>query len=273
MPSPEAVCLRAADIVAGVVKDRPAAVLALPTGNTPRAIYAELVRRHRDEGLSFARATVFNLDEYVGVPPDHPGAFRRAIHEAFVRHVDLPAGRVHAPDGQAADLPAACARYEAEIAAAGGWDLALLGLGTDGHIAFNEPTSSLGSRTRVKTLTEETRVVNQPAFGADPVPRQAVTVGIATILEARRCVLVAFGAAKAAAVAKTVEGPLAALVPASALSFTRRRPSSSTRRRPSVCRCALITTRWRPGNRSALDRLPVAVVKATAAGGLARRRP
>lgn len=211
--------MRAADLVAEVVAANPAAVLALPTGNTPRAIYSELVRRHRDQGLSFGRATVFNLDEYVGIPPDHPGAFRRAIQEAFVRHVDLPPERAHAPDGQADDLGMACARYEAEIAAAGGWDLALLGLGTDGHIAFNEPTSSLGSRTRVKTLTEETRAVNQPAFGADPVPRQAVTVGIGTILAARRCVLVAFGAAKAAAVAKTIEGPLAALVPASALQL------------------------------------------------------
>ncbi len=219
MPAAEAACLRAARIVARLLRAKPEAALALPTGSTPRGIYAELVRQHRAEGLSFARATAFNLDEYVGIPPDHPGSFRRALREALYRHVDLPEGHAHAPDGQAPDLPAACAAYEAAIAAAGGLDLALLGLGTDGHIAFNEPTSSLGSRTRLKTLAEETRAANQPAFGAEPVPRHALTMGIATILEARRCLLVAFGAAKAAAVARLVEGPLTALVPASALQL------------------------------------------------------
>ena len=221
VPTADAACLRAARIVARLLRAKPDAALALPTGSTPRAIYAELVRQHREEGLSFARATAFNLDEYVGIPPDHPGAFRRAMHEALYRHVDLPPDRAHAPDGQAADLVAACADYEAAIAAAGGLDLALLGLGTDGHIAFNEPTSSFGSRTRLKTLTDETRAANQAARlrRAEPVPHHALTVGIATILSARRCLLVAFGAAKAAAVAKMVEGPLAALVPASALQL------------------------------------------------------
>ena len=215
----DAACLRAARIVGRLLRAKPDAALALPTGSTPRGIYAELVRQHRDEGLSFARATAFNLDEYVGIPPDHPGSFRRAMHEALYRHVDLSPDRAHAPDGQAADLAAACAGYEAAIAAAGGLDLALLGLGTDGHIAFNEPTSSFGSRTRLKTLTDETRAANRATFGADRVPHHALTVGIATILSARRCLLVAFGAAKAAAVAKMVEGPLAALVPASALQL------------------------------------------------------
>jgi len=228
VPAADDACLRAARIVARLLRTKPEAALALPTGSTPRAIYAELVRQHRDEGLSFARATAFSLDEYVGLRPDHPGSFRRALHEALYRHVDLPPDRAHAPDGQAADLAGACARYEAAIAAAGGLDLALLGLGTDGHIAFNEPTSSFGSRTRLKTLTDETRAANQSGFaslagfstsGAEPVPRHALTVGIATILSARRCLLVAFGAAKAAAVAKMVEGPLAALVPASALQL------------------------------------------------------
>ena len=219
VPNADVACLRAARIVGRLLRAKPEAALALPTGSTPAAIYAELVRQHRDEGLSFARATAFNLDEYVGIPPDHPGSFRRALHEALYRHVDLPPARAHAPDGQAADLAAACAGYEAAIDAAGGLDLALLGLGTDGHIAFNEPTSSLGSRTRLKTLTDETRAANQNAFGAEPVPHHALTVGIATIMSARRCLLVAFGMAKAAAVAKLVEGPLAALVPASALQL------------------------------------------------------
>jgi glucosamine-6-phosphate deaminase len=219
VPTAEAACLRAARIVARLLRAKPEAALALPTGSTPGAIYAELVRQHRDEGLSFARATAFNLDEYVGIAPDHPGAFKRAVQEALYRHVDLPPERAHAPDGQAADLSAACASYEAQIAAAGGLELALLGLGTDGHIAFNEPTSSFGSRTRLKTLAEETRIANRSAFGTEPVPHHALTVGIATILSARRCVLVAFGIAKAAAVAKMVEGPLAAVVPASALQL------------------------------------------------------
>ncbi|HTB61069.1 MAG TPA: glucosamine-6-phosphate deaminase [Polyangia bacterium] len=222
VPTADDACLRAARIVARLLRAKPETALALPTGSTPRAIYAELVRQHRDEGLSFARATAFSLDEYVGLRPDHPGSFRRALHEALYRHVDLPPDRAHAPDGQAADLLGACARYEAAIVAAGGLDLALLGLGTDGHIAFNEPTSSFGSRTRLKTLTDETRAANQASFaasGAEAVPHHALTVGIATILSARRCLLVAFGAAKAAAVAKMAEGPLAALVPASALQL------------------------------------------------------
>ncbi len=219
LPSPEAACLRAARIVARLVRAKPEAVLALPTGATPRGIYAELVRQHRAQKLSFARVTAFNLDEYVGVPPDHPGSFRRALEEELYRQVDLAPDRAHAPDGLAADPPQACRRYEERIAAAGGLDLALLGLGRDGHIAFNEPTSSLGSRTRLKTLADETRAANQGAFGADPVPRHALTMGIATILSARRCVLVAFGGGKADAVARLVEGPLTAMVPGSALQL------------------------------------------------------
>jgi glucosamine-6-phosphate deaminase len=219
LASPDQVCLLAARNVGRLVRGKPDAVLGLPTGNTPRATYAELGRLHREEGLSFARATAFGLDEYVGIAPDHPGAFRRTLLKTLYRQIDLPLGRIHSPDGQAADLPAACARYEAEIAASGGLDLVLLGLGTDGHIAFNEPTSSFGSRTRIKTLADETRAANQAAFGGDPVPRHAITVGIATILEARRCLLLAFGSAKAAAVAQMVEGPLTALVPASALQL------------------------------------------------------
>lgn len=222
LPTPEAACLRAARIVARLIRAKPEAALALPTGATPRAVYAELVRQHRAEGLSFARVKAFSLDEYVGVPPEHPGSFRRTLAEALYHDVDLPAEQTHGPDGMAADLPGACASYEEKIARAGGLDLALLGLGRDGHIAFNEPTSSLQSRTRIKTLADETRAANQAAFGRDPVPRHALTMGIATILAARRCVLVAFGQAKAGAVARLVEGPLTAMVPASALQLHGR---------------------------------------------------
>jgi glucosamine-6-phosphate deaminase len=219
LPSPAQVCLRAAGTVARLLRAKPTAVLGLPTGHTPRALYAELGRLHDAEGLSFSRASAFALDEYVGLAPDHPGAFRRYLEETLYRQVDLPPERAHFPDGRAADLPAACVGYEAQIAAVGGLDLVLLGLGADGHVAFNEPTSSFGSRTRIKTLAEETRAANQAAFGADPVPRHAITVGIATILEARRCLLLAFGPAKARAVAQMIEGPLTARVPASALQL------------------------------------------------------
>jgi glucosamine-6-phosphate deaminase len=219
LPTAEAVALEGADLVARVVRAKPSAVLALPTGSTPRPLYAELVRRHQDEALSFARATTFNLDEYVGVAPDHPGSFRHYMEEAFFEHVDLPPERAHVPDGFARDVPAACAAYEAAIRASGGLDLVLLGLGEDGHIAFNEPTSSFASRTRLKTLSAASRAANQASFGAEPVPGHVITMGIATILEARRCVLIAHGARKAAAVAAMVEGPLAALVPASALQL------------------------------------------------------
>jgi glucosamine-6-phosphate deaminase len=219
LSSPGEVGAMGARIVAGLLRRKPDAVLALPTGRTPQPLYAELVRRHREEGLSFARATTFNLDEYVGVSGDHPASFRQYMERALFSQVDLPRFGIHVPDGMAADLPASCAAYEAAIAAAGGLDLALLGLGADGHIAFNEPTSSLGSRTRLKTISEGTRAANQPSFGAEPVPHHVITMGIATILAARRCVLLATGPSKATALAKTVEGPLSALVPSSALQL------------------------------------------------------
>jgi glucosamine-6-phosphate deaminase len=219
LPTPEAVALAGAELVARLVRAKPAAVLALPTGATPRPVYAELVRRHRAEGLSFARATTFNLDEFVGVAPDHPASFRHYMEAAFFKHVDLPPERGHVPDGFARDVPAACDAYEAAIARSGGLDLVLLGLGEDGHVAFNEPTSSFGSRTRLKTLSAASRAAHQAAFGAEPVPGHVITMGIATILAARRCVLLATGARKAAPLAAMVEGPMTSMVPASALQL------------------------------------------------------
>jgi glucosamine-6-phosphate deaminase len=218
-PSADAVCAHGARLVANLVSRKPDAVLALPTGSTPRPLYAELARMHRDEGLSFARVTTFNLDEYVGLAPDHPASFRRYMEETLIRHVDISAARVHVPDGLTADIPATCAAYEAAIAAAGGLDLALLGLGEDGHVAFNEPTSSFGSRTRIKTISARTRAANQSAFGAASIPSHVITMGIATILSARRCLLLATGMRKATAVAAAVEGPLTSMVPASALQL------------------------------------------------------
>lgn len=210
----------AADAVETLLTRRPDAVLGLATGSTPLALYDELVRRHQ-AGLSFARARAFLLDEYVGLPPGHPESYRAVIDRELVRRVDLRPQAVRGPDGGATDLAAACVEYERSIEDAGGVDLQVLGLGTDGHIAFNEPGSSLASRTRVKTLTRQTRQDNARFFAGDPqaVPQHVLTQGLGTVLEARHLVLLATGRAKAEAVHQLVEGPVSALWPATVLQF------------------------------------------------------
>src|SRR5665647_2146946 len=184
-PSEELAVL-AADAVQGVLLTRPRPVLGVATGSSPLSVYAELARRHVDEGLSFAHATAFLLDEYVGLPVDHPERYATVIGRDLASKVDLPVSAVHSPDGLATDLPEACRRYEEAITAAGGVDLQLLGIGTDGHVAFNEPTSSLASRTRIKTLTEQTRRDNSRFFGddLDAVPHHVLTQGLGTIMQA-----------------------------------------------------------------------------------------
>lgn len=220
LPDAQAVTLRAADIVSAEIRARPNAVLGLATGATMMPLYAELVRRHNAGALCLAGISSFNLDEYVGLPPDHPGSYHRTMHDALFSHTDIRPEATHLPRGDAPDPSAEALRYEACIAAAGGIDLQLLGIGTNGHIGFNEPTSSLGSRTRRKTLTEATRDANRRFFTSkNAVPRYAITMGIATILEARACLLLASGTTKAAAVAAMVEGPLSAACPASALQM------------------------------------------------------
>ncbi len=211
----------AADAVEALLRARPEAVLGLATGSSPLALYDELARRHAEEGLSFARARAFLLDEYVGLPPEHPERYAAVIEREVVARVDFAPGTVRAPDGGAADLPAACAEYEAAIRAAGGVDLQILGIGTDGHLAFNEPGSSLASRTRIKTLTEQTRQDNARFFDgdADAVPRHVLTQGLGTIMEARHLVLLATGRAKAEAVHRMVEGGVSAMWPASVLQL------------------------------------------------------
>jgi glucosamine-6-phosphate deaminase len=206
----------AADAVEGLLRAEPGTVLGLATGSSPLAVYDELARRHAQEGLSFARARAFMLDEYVGLGADHPERYRNVIEKQFAARVDLAPGAVQGPDGLAADLPAACAAYEAAITDAGGVDLQLLGIGTDGHIAFNEPGSSLASRTRIKTLTKQTREDNARFFGGsvEQVPRHCLTQGLATIMSARHLVLLASGRAKAEAVHQLVEGPISAMWPA-----------------------------------------------------------
>jgi glucosamine-6-phosphate deaminase len=223
LPSAGETAQAAARIVTRLVRASPRAVLGLATGETPKRLYAELARAHREEGLDFSGVATFNLDELVGLDEAHPLSYRRYMQERLFRHVNLRPERTHLPDGLAADVDGACAAYEEAIRAAGGIDLQLLGLGADGHIGFNEPTSSLASRTRVKTLAAATLAALRAQLppGEQP-PRHVITMGIATILAARRCLLLASGARKAAAVAKMVEGPVTALVPASALQLHPR---------------------------------------------------
>lgn len=216
----QAVTLRAADIVSAQIRTLPNAVLGLATGGTMMPLYNELVRRNHAGEFSLAGISTFNLDEYVGLPPDHPGSYHQTMLDALFKHTDIRAEATHLPRGDASDPCVEAQRYEACIAKAGGIDLQLLGIGANGHIGFNEPTSSLGSRTRVKTLTEATRDANQQFFNSQNlVPRYAITMGIATILEARTCLLLATGRAKATAVAAMVEGPVSAACPASALQM------------------------------------------------------
>ena len=206
--------------IAALVEARPDAVLGLATGSTPLPVYRDLARRCAAGTLSLSRARAFLLDEYAGLPRDHPQTYRAFIARELEAHVDLAPGAVQGPDTSGDDIPAACADYEAAIVAAGGVDLQLLGIGTDGHIGFNEPGSSLASRTRIKTLTDQTRQDNARFFSSlDEVPRHVVTQGIGTILDARHLVLLAFGGVKAPAVARAVEGPVTAMVPASALQL------------------------------------------------------
>jgi len=207
--------------IEAMLRNRPDAVLGLATGSSPEPVYDDLVARCEAGTASFARARAFQLDEYVGLPAGHPESYRAVLQREVADRLDFRQGALHGPDGQADDLLAACAAYDQEITAAGGVDLQLLGIGSDGHIGFNEPVSSLGSRTRIKTLTEQTRRDNARFFGddIDAVPRHVLTQGIGTILEARHLVLLSWGAGKASAIARAVEGPVAAMVPASALQL------------------------------------------------------
>ena len=210
----------AASAFAALLRRKPDAVLGLATGSSPLPVYDELARLHTEEGLDFSRASGFALDEYVGLAADHPESYRSVIRRDFASRVNIDPANVHAPDGAADDLEAACAAYEAAIAAAGGIDLQILGVGTDGHIGFNEPGSSLASRTRIKTLTEQTRRDNARFFSSpDEVPYHVVTEGVGTIMEARHVVLVATGAGKAEAIHALVEGPVTAMCVGSVLQF------------------------------------------------------
>ncbi|RAX17191.1 glucosamine-6-phosphate deaminase [Pseudarthrobacter sp. AG30] len=209
----------AADAIEKLVRRKPDAVLGLATGSSPLPVYDELAARHQ-QGLDFSRTSGFALDEYVGLPAGHAESYREVIRREFTNRVNIAPENVHGPDGTAEDIPAACAAYERAIAAAGGVDLQLLGVGTDGHIGFNEPGSSFASRTRIKSLIEQTRRDNARFFNSlAEVPHHVLTQGLGTIMAARHVILLATGAQKAKAVRDFVEGPVAAICPASILQF------------------------------------------------------
>ncbi len=210
-----------ADAVCEALASRESPSLGPATGSSPLCAYEELIRRHEQEGLSFANTSGFLLDEYLDLPAGHPQLYRSFIQEQFTNHVNLAEGNLFSPDPTASDVSAACTQYENQIEDAGGIDLLILGIGSDGHIAFNEPSSSLASRTRIKTLTQATREDNARFFGDDQtaVPKHVITMGIGTILDARHLVMVVTGKAKARCLAQAIEGPLTAMVPASALQL------------------------------------------------------
>jgi glucosamine-6-phosphate deaminase len=210
----------AAKKVAELVRSKPTAVLGLATGSTPKGLYQEMIRMHKNEGLDFSKVTTFNLDEYIGLTPDHPESYNYYMRENLFNEINVDERFIHVPQGMldVNNIPAIeefCRWYEEQIEKVGGIDLQILGIGVNGHIAFNEPGSSLGSRTRVKTLTDTTRLDNSQFFkSVEEVPKYAITMGVGTIMEAKELLLLANGRAKANAIRTTVEGPITAMVPA-----------------------------------------------------------
>lgn len=194
-------------------------VLGLPTGSTPEGTYRELVKMYKAGEISFKNVITFNMDEYVGLPEEHPESYHSFMARNFFDHVDVPKENIHILNGNAPDLAAECAMYEEQIKAAGGIDLFLGGVGEDGHLAFNEPFSSLSSRTRVMPLTYDTLVVNSRFFDNDitKVPARAMTVGVGTVLESREVLILAFGHKKARALQMAIEGPYSHVCTLSAL--------------------------------------------------------
>jgi len=210
----------AARIIAKQVKTKPNSVLGLATGGTPVGTYKELVRMHREEGLDFSKVATFNLDEYYGLGPDHPQSYHYYMFDNLFNHVNVDPKKVSIPDGLAKDVKAFCQGYEEKIKKAGGIDLQLLGIGRDGHIAFNEPGSSLASRTGIVALAEETIKDNARFFEREEdVPRFALSMGCGTIAEAKKLLLLANGAGKADAVAAFIEGPITSQITASILQM------------------------------------------------------
>lgn len=219
-PDKESACLLTAKLIAKALRAKPDLVLGLATGSTMERVYEILAMMHRDENLDFSGCRTFNLDEYVGLSGKDETSYRFYMNRHLFNRINIKPGNTHLPDGTAADLEAECARYEKKIAKSGGIDLQLLGIGQDGHIGFNEPLSALRSRTRVKPLTPETVRQNARYFKTpEDMPRRAITMGVGTILDSKRCVMLATGESKAAVIARAIEGPITAMVSASALQL------------------------------------------------------
>jgi len=209
--------------VARELRANPHLVLGLATGKTMELVYRHLVRLHQDEHLDFSLCSTFNLDEYVGLFQSDPNSYRHYMEHHLFGHVNIDPRNTHLPNGMAGDLEAECRHYEGLIQRFGGIDLQLLGIGRAGHIGFNEPLSALRSRTRVKALTPTTMKQNAMSFGGEEqMPRRAITMGVGTIIEARRCLLLATGDSKAEVIAQAVEGPITSMVTASALQLHPR---------------------------------------------------
>ena len=210
-------------MIAKELRANPTLVLGLATGRTMEAVYARLVQLHRERQLDFSLCRTFNLDEYGGLPGSDRHCYRHYMNHHLFLQVNIDLRNTHLPDGLAEDLDAECAQYERRISQCGGIDVQLLGIGRAGHLGFNEPLSALRSRTRVKALAPVTRAQNAPMFlHPDDVPHRAITMGVGTILDARRCILLATGAEKAEIVAKAVEGPITAMISATALQLHSR---------------------------------------------------
>ncbi len=208
----------AARMIAERIKAKANLVLGLATGSTPVGTYQELIRLHKEEGLDFSQVRSFNLDEYLGIAGDHDQSYRYFMNANLFDHINIDKANTRVPDGTAADPAASCQQYEEDIKAAGGIDFQVLGVGGNGHIAFNEPGSSRDSRTRVVDLDEETIKANSRFFDSvDDVPKQAISMGMATIMETKEVILLANKANKADAIVKTIEGPVTEAVPASLL--------------------------------------------------------
>ncbi len=222
-PNQEAAAALVARIVARELRANPHLVLGLATGQTMECVYRHLVRVHQTEKLDFSLCRTFNLDEYVGLFPSDPTSYRYYMNHHLFRHVNIDSRNTYLPNGLASDLEEECRRYEATIQRFGGIDLQLLGIGKAGHIGFNEPLSALRSRTRVKALTPTTLKQNAAAFGGEEnMPRRAITMGVGTILECRRCILLATGESKAKVIAQAVEGPITSMISATALQLHPR---------------------------------------------------
>ncbi len=220
LDDPGAVDRRVAELIADLIREKPECVLGLATGGTPVGAYRELVGMHQQQSLDFSRLTTFNLDEYVGLSGDHPQSYRYFMQHHLFDHVNVQPSRTHVPNGRARDIDREAREYEKKIDSAGGIDLQLLGIGSNGHIAFNEPGSPIESRTRTVELTAETIEDNARFFEtADEVPGTAITMGIGTILESKRIVLMATGDAKADAVRTAVEDDPDPINPASLLQL------------------------------------------------------